>query len=208
MILGSHNTMTYLKPLKWWMWLGVFIAKCQKENYEKQYELGARWFDLRISIPKQKDNSHGSPIFSHGIIDYKGVEPREVLEWLNTKNDVYCRIVLEKGGDMEQNLFMFYAKQWLTQYTNLKVVQIAKKGVWKDLLEPTHKTPYDKKGIYASLNGHHPKHENLLGVIKTKSKRLIYNICPWIYAKQHNKENIKKHKKDKIVLLIDFIGTK
>ena len=208
MILGSHNTMTYLKPRKWWMWFGRFMAKCQKEDYKTQYKLGARWFDLRVSIPKQKDGSHGKPIFSHGLMDFKGTDPCEVLEWLNTKNNAYCRIILEKGNGIECELFKFYVKQWMNRYTNLKIVQIAKKGEWKNMLEPNAETPFALKDAYASANGHYPQYENLHGILRSKtwSGLLLDDLYPWIYAKLHNRKNIERHKGENIVLLLDFIG--
>ena len=30
---GSHNTMTYLKPSKWYLYPFIFIAKCQLVKY-------------------------------------------------------------------------------------------------------------------------------------------------------------------------------
>ena len=48
MNIGTHNSLTYLTPKKWWQKLIKFTAKCQEVDYEKQYELGARVFDIRL----------------------------------------------------------------------------------------------------------------------------------------------------------------
>lgn len=207
MILGSHNTMTYLKPRKWWMWFGKFIAKCQKLDYKQQYESGVRWFDLRISFPKDKNGNHEHPVFSHGLMDYKGSTPEEVLEYLNTKNDVYCRIVLEKGGEFELDLFKFYVLQWMNTYSNLNVTQIAKKGQWVNILEPNSKNPSGLNDKYASANGYYPQYQNWPGVLRNKTwSGYIYDdLYPWVYAKLNNKKNIEKYKNQDIILLIDFV---
>lgn len=208
MIKGSHNTMTYLKPAKWWMWLGRFIAKCQKLDYKQQYKAGARWFDLRISIPRTKNGYHQPPVFSHGIMDYKGVKPEEVLQFLNDKPDAYCRIILEKGEEYEETLFKFYVRQYLTNYPNLKVTQIAKKGVWDNIMTPTAKPPCTAIDAYASANGYYPQYEKLPGLLRSKtwSGWLIDDLYPWLYARFHNKKNLEKYKDSDIILLLDFIG--
>lgn len=208
MILGSHNTMTYLKPRKWWMWLGRFMAKCQNLTIEKQYEKGARWFDIRVSFPKNKNGEHDGPVFSHGLMDFKGTTPTDVFSFLNTKPDAYCRIVLEKGDDVELDLFKFYVIGWMNVYPNMNVTQIAKKGNWSNILEPNSKSPFGGKDAYASANGYYPKYENWPGILRYKSWSglLIDDLWPWIYAKFNNKKNVEKYKNDDIVLLVDFIG--
>ena len=207
MTLGSHNTMTYLKPRKWWQWFGRFIAKCQKLPIEEQYEKGARWFDIRISIP-MKNGEHTEPIFSHGLVDYKGKTPAEVFKFLGEHKDTYCRIVLEKGGEKEEDLFKFYVMSWMNIY-GMNVTQVARKGVWQNIIEPNAECPYGPcKDLYASCNGDYPQYQNLPGILRSKtwSGYIIDGLWPWIYAKLNNKKNLKKYKNEKITLLIDFIG--
>lgn len=208
MVLGSHNTMTYLKPKKWWMWLGRFMAKCQSLDYKQQYESGVRWFDFRISLPKDSNGNHEYPVFSHGLVDYKGTYPEEVFEYFNNKPDVYCRIVLEKGNDMEVDLFKFYVTKWMNLYPNINFTQIAKKGQWVNLIEPNSTNPYGGlKDAYASANGYYPQYQNWPGILKSKtwSGYILDDLWPWIYARFNNKKNIEKHKDENITLLLDFI---
>ena len=48
-ILGAHNSLTYLRPKKWWMVPFHWMARCQGVDYKEQYEkYGVRLFDLRI----------------------------------------------------------------------------------------------------------------------------------------------------------------
>lgn len=209
MILGSHNSMTYLKPRKWWMRIGLFMAKCQNLKLEEQYQSGVRWFDIRISFPKDRNGNRIDPVFSHGIMDFKGLSVSCVLEFLNSKPDAYCRLVLEKGGNSERELFKFFVLHWLKVYPNLKVTQIARKGEWVNLLEPNASAPYGIKDAYASANGFYPRYSSWPGILKKKviSGCLLDDLCPWIYAKLHNKKNLTANRNSKIILLIDFVGT-
>ena len=55
MILGSHNSWSYLPPKHWWMWPIHFMAKCQRVDIREQYEkYGVRCFDLRVRWKKWK----------------------------------------------------------------------------------------------------------------------------------------------------------
>ena len=208
MILGSHNTMTYLTPKKWWMKLGKFIAKCQNKTIEEQYKAGARWFDLRIAFPDNNSQPR-LPFFSHGLIDYKGRDVESILKFLNEKN-AYCRIVLEKGGENEEIIFKFWVTNWMKSYPNIKFTQIAKKGQWINLLEPNGEPPFELKDYYASCNGDYPQYQNWPGILRSKtwSGYILDDLWPWIYARFHNKKAIQKYKNQDIVLLLDFIGNK
>lgn len=205
MLIGSHNTMTYLKPRKWWMWFGKFIAKCQKLTIEEQYDKGAIWFDIRISFPKTKIG-YDKPIFSHGSMDYKGRDVETVLQFLDRKG-AYCRIALEKGGETEKELFKNYVVKWMKEYPNVKFTQIAKKDEWVNLITPNAVLPYTSKDAYASCNGSYPQYNNLPGILRAKSWSglLIDDLYPWFYAKFNNKKNIKKYKDEDILLLMDFV---
>lgn len=64
-LLGSHNSMSYLKPRRWWMYPFRIFAQCQSKTFQQQFVAGVRCFDLRISF-----TSDGMAIFSHGLIDF------------------------------------------------------------------------------------------------------------------------------------------
>ena len=90
--IGSHNSMTYLPPKKWYMYPFKFVAKCQSSTIEEQYEkYSIRMFDIRISFDKET----GKPEFRHGLISYKG-NVDKVFEYLNSKGKVYVRLILEE----------------------------------------------------------------------------------------------------------------
>lgn len=174
MKLASHNTMTYLKPKKWYMNLFRFIGKCQSKAIEEQYESGVRWFDLRISFDKKCE-----PEFRHGLIAYKG-NVFDVLDYLNTKDDVMVRILLEKDNPLYYN-FCEYIE---LNYPNLKFCGGYRKSDWKPVYIFKKNPIYTMEENYSSMPSN-PK---------------WYSIWPWLYSKLH-----KKNYTDKDYLLIDFI---
>jgi hypothetical protein len=93
MIIGTHNTMTYLEPKKWWMKLLNKYAQCQSKTIEEQYEAGCRYFDLRIRFREE------GMYFAHGLIEYKSDKtPMDIFNWLLDKSNegkIYVRILLE-----------------------------------------------------------------------------------------------------------------
>lgn len=90
MVLGTHNSMTYLPLKKWYMYPFRFMSKCQSKNIDEQYKSGARIFDLRISFTKR-----GEVEFRHGMTSYKG-NVLKTLSYLNSlKDDIKIRLMLE-----------------------------------------------------------------------------------------------------------------
>ena len=90
MILGSHNSWSYLSVKQWWLRPFSFIAKCQDLSIIEQYNLGVRCFDLRIRFDKNPNLK-----VCHGIFEYNAYFILSDLKWLNDKKDVYVRILHE-----------------------------------------------------------------------------------------------------------------
>ena len=61
--LGTHNSMTNLKPTGLVQILAWNTGKCQNLSLEEQYEFGVRFFDLRIRFDEE-----ATPYFAHGLL--------------------------------------------------------------------------------------------------------------------------------------------
>lgn len=188
------------------MKLGKFMAKCQKLTIEEQYNKGARFFDFRIAFPKVDKYETLHPMFSHGLIEYKG-DPEDAFKFLNTKSDAYCRITLEKGDDVDLENFKYYVNKWMQEYPNIKIAQVSKKGHWTDIIKPNATFPAELLHKYASANTWNNKWQKYKGLLryKTWSGCLLDDLWPWIYAKFHNKKNLEQYKDSDVILFIDFI---
>lgn len=123
MKLGSHNTMTYLKPRKWYLYPFRFLARCQSKNIVDQYMSGVRWFDLRIAF-----NKHCNPYFRHGLMSYKG-DVFKTLDYLDFKKDTIVRILLEKDSP----LYYDFCKHIEEKYSNIKFYGGKRKSDWKQI---------------------------------------------------------------------------
>lgn len=183
--LGSHNSMTYLKPKKWWMYPFRFIAKCQSKSIEEQYEkYGIRVFDLRVSY-----DENSCIEFRHGLMSFRG-DVRQVLEYLNSrKTKVYVRLLLEVGeyADLERQewLFTLDCETFEKNYPNIKFFCGRRKFDWKEVYKFRFKEP------------------NIIQKVSSMQGNKLDDLWPWLYAKLHNKKSLEEVKEG--WLFLDFI---
>lgn len=189
MILGSHNSWTYLKPRKWWMYLLRFTARCQDKSIYEQYEkYGVRCFDLRVRFD---DNDF---VIAHGIIKYRITKEEllECLSWLNNKGDVWIRYIHELRNKKlytvdridNFNKFGIYLEE---KFENIKFW--CGKNVFNAAVD--HKCKYSTTcdEFYASV----------------QSPKIIDDWYPRIYAFLNNSK-IRKKGTNKNILMIDFVN--
>lgn len=187
MILGSHNSWSYLTPKKWWMKLLAFTARCQDLTIREQYELGVRCFDLRVRFDKNY-----KPIIAHGIIEY-GELPYNDLEYLNSKTDVLIRLIYEVRTKKQycdsSRIFCFkhFCKNFEDKYPNLKCW--CGRNLYNLDVEYEFKYSPSYKEIYSSVC----------------SPKLIDDWYPRWFAKNNNK-NIDENSVQEDILLIDFVN--
>lgn len=190
MIIGSHNSWSYLPVKQWWMKPLAFTAKCQSLTIKEQYNLGVRCFDLRIKFDKNEFVS-----IAHGKIEYKysGFDIAKDLDWLNNQSEqVYIRILHEVRNKKEYttksiDLFVDQIISYQCYFTNLKFWCGRNLYNWKEDYEFPYKPTCEEK--YSSVC----------------SPKLIDDWCPQLFAYRNNKK-ILKEGTDKDILLIDFVN--
>lgn len=181
MKLGTHNSMTYLKPKHWYLYPFRFMAKCQSLTIEEQYKYGVRHFDLRITFSKDV-----TPEFRHGIIAYKG-DVYQVLDYLNSQGEpVWCKFWLElnKADERQEKLFAYYCEIFERHYKNIKFYG-GKNKVGTVLYNFSNSEP-EHQACFASLQ-----------------KPIFDDLWPWLYAKLHNKK-AKRLCPNKL-LILDYV---
>lgn len=190
MILGSHNTMTYLPVRQWYFKPLFWTARCQSKTLWEQFQYGARLFDFRVRF-----NKSGDLVFAHGPIEFKG-DVNTVLEDLNSwaqGYNVYVRIILEsnsrmKDQDEQEEHFRYFCESIQEDYKNLIFFGGNRKYDWTVIYDfGTQEPVLDDK--YSSTTG---------------SK--LDDLWPWLYARTHNKK-LLENGTDKDVLFIDYIGS-
>lgn len=189
-ILASHNTMSYLTPLKWYMRPIVFTAQCQSKTIQEQYEkYGVRLFDLRFRF-----NKKGQVHFAHGVMEYKG-DIEGTLKYLNNIGDIPVRVMLEnKPGDKDKE-FKAWCEYLENTYSNIKFFCGRNKWNWEQLYKFKNPEP-SMTDKYSSCNTNEPG--------KPQTGTIVDDLCPIWYAKKNNKKN-RALGTEKDYLMIDFV---
>ena len=187
MVIGSHNSWSYLTPQKWWMKLIGFTAKCQNHDIYTQYiDDGVRCFDLRIRFDK-----YGWERIVHGPVVYNYCSEFKHLVWLDGKKDVMIRVILDVRSKKDYNTyqrqnFIEYCKTLQRIYPNIKF--FGGQNLYNYQVEYDFGNNISMEENYASV----------------KAPKWIDDWFPWFYAKRNNKKIIADGT-DKDVLLIDFV---
>ena len=189
MVIGSHNSWSYLRPRKWWMRLIAFAARCQRVDIRRQYEMGVRCFDLRIRSDKD-----GALMVAHGCVTY-GINLfglMGMLSYLDKKGDVMVRILHEvrNGRQYTEQARVPFADTcdyFVKEYPHLRF--------WCGRNLFNWQKDYDF--------GDDPTCEETYGSV-VPGKKWLYGWWPWLYAVTHNKQ-VKAKGTDKDILLIDFV---
>lgn len=187
MILGSHNSWSYLPPKKWWMKPLRFTAQCQDWDIKTQYEHGVRCFDLRL----QYDGDTLQVV--HGLMVYKITcdELLKDLKWLDEQGDVWVRVLHDARtkklyNDKAYRHFLDDCAAFESLYPNIKFWCGRNLYNWNVDYQFENNPSCDEKYSSVVL----PKYDDL---------------CPRYYAKKYNKK-IYKQGTDKDILLIDFVN--
>lgn len=190
MMLGSHNSWSYLTPKKWWMKLFSFTAKCQDLSIIEQYDLGVRCFDLRVRFDKDCELK-----VCHGLFEYDITEKLlyQDLYWLDCKKDVYVRVLHEVRNKKQYtsysiNRFIHYCAYISNEFKNIKF--------W------CGRNLYNWNIDYNLFNYFPTCEEKYSSVCKPK---LIDDWYPRLFAKLNNKK-ILEEGTNKDILLIDFVN--
>lgn len=199
MILGSHDTMTYLQP-QWWMVPLKWTCRCQSLSYQEQYNKGVRVFDLRI-----KFTDGGKPYFAHGLARYD-INVYTVLHDLNilsTETDpIWVKVSYEARHNRHCNLFRDFCKRITEIYSNLSFFG----GTYIHPTKKCHGTVYDFNT--SGPEPLHGKHASWNEDLENRAPTGYYidDIIPVLYAKLNNKKNIDKFSGQNCFLMIDFVG--
>lgn len=108
----SHNSHTYMKPAKLWMKAINWTAKCQDKTIEQQYDMGIRFFDIRIRY-----NNNGTVKLVHGLVEYKG-SFENVMNFLSSKGDCTLRIMLDDRHNSDTKIQTELLKNNAENYKN------------------------------------------------------------------------------------------
>lgn len=188
-IIGTHNSMTYLRPAHWYGWFMIPFARCQRKTIEEQWNAGARCFDLRIRFTKK-----GEPYFAHGLYECTHkVNPFDVLKQLRKlmfrdNRTAFVRLILEDPDRQNYNVVYFktLCDVYRQCYKEIHFFGGNRKGDWAQIVEFDYKL-------------------NLTQYVGSmmKDARWYEKAMPFAYAWRCNKKNKQNPQGD--IAIYDFI---
>lgn len=190
-MLGSHNSFTYLTPVKWWMRLLTPWTKCQSKTIVEQYEAGVRYFDIRVSFDKR-----GNIRLVHNKVQYPPAQLFEGLRMLNNKPGVYVRVILDVRKKPSSTKYTTQMIEWfydflyyIIKHTTITIDKAIVFWNWKHIIDNGAATTEQHASVCA------------------KWYEYICGIEYW--SEMHNgtilSSNAKTIDSDNDVLLIDYI---
>lgn len=193
--LGSHNTFSYLEPLKWYMKPFRFMARCQRDNIKEQVDKNIKYFDLRVVYDFKKD----CWVFAHGYMKYKGDVSRLMLDLfdflarkygLDYKDEVKIALNLEimRPSKKQEEKFIEFVKILQSIYGSKHFVGGFRKYDWSYIKETNLQNP-STEGFFSSCRGNK-----------------IDDLYPEKFSIKTRKEAFEAFKKSKAeYFLIDFV---
>lgn len=185
MIIGSHNTMTYQKPLKWYYKPFMWMARCQNKDIGTQYrDYNVRVFDIRVYFEDNRwYTKHGFVVFPCNVYNLFSI--------INDAKDCWVQLVLEitKEDIKEENKFVQLCAEVEKLYPNIRFIGGVRKYDWKCLYDFKNKLSIN--GKFSSS----PKNPKFIGIFPK-----LYSI---LFNKKFYKEPIEED-----CLMLDFINIK
>lgn len=187
---GSHNSWTYLRPRRLWMYLIAWTARCQRYSIPEQYVDDTKCFDLRVKFDKR-----GNMTIAHGLVKYKYTDTQlmQDLQWLSAVSTrqfpVYVRVLHEVRNKRELNhssqmCFRRFCDNLVKRFPGITF--FGGNNLVDGSVDYNFGNCVTIEDAYASV------------------------VCPkvgwwpWLYARFNNKKNLSK-KTDKDVVFVDFV---
>lgn len=205
MKLGSHNTMTYLRPKVFWQRLLPFIGRCQSVDYKVQHSLGAVGYDLRLFW-----GDDGKLEYRHGFLRFPADNIDEVLSYAES-NNIIVRVLLEVRSynkplisniDELRSMFKAYCSEIEEKYPSILFFGGQESGSGEKLY--TFKNDTGNLAI-------EELHSSVTSLFKSHNKflRMIDDLFPIIYSLIKNEKNIRAYQnnkdKENTYLYVDYV---
>ena len=192
MLIGSNNSLTYLRPSSWWSRVFKWFGECQSSTYIQQYEYcGVRLFDLRLYA-----DEHCHIIVRNRNFRYSIFSLYEILSYFNKKGDVTVRI------SFEATLFDLIND---SEYSRIeeKFIKICKiiETIYPNINYFGGYRSYDNKVLYKFR---HEAENGAPNIIDITVNSWLYRKLP-ILSSIRNRYYIKKYEKEDGFLLLNFV---
>lgn len=172
-VIGTHNSMSYLPVKQWYLKPFNFIAKCQNKSILNQID-EFNYIDIRVCLINNVLH------FAHGVITYKCDALKMlniILRSIDSRKQFYVRIILEKvikNKDVEFNWFHALCNTLKNNYPYITFFGGNYKKDWTQIYNfRTINEVFVTQYISSMQN----------------DVRWYEKICPYFYAKRKNVDN-------------------
>ena len=117
-MIGSHDSFTYLEAKYSIFNLFSFLWRAQSLTIGEQIIKGVFYFDIRVRKVSKKDSNKYCWRVCHGLVDFD-VEFNRIEDILKTFKPYKVRIILERGSNEDEELFINEVKEVSKNYENL-----------------------------------------------------------------------------------------
>ena len=194
MVIGSHNSWSYLRPKKWWMRLIACTARCQREDIVSQcVKHNVRCLDLHVRFSFGADKQWALQIV-HGPIVYENKNNLDsILRILNNYGDIYIRVILDvrtrqarHDYNYQRILFQSFCREYEERYPNIKF--------WCGRMVTGWALDYSFKNDPICIERYG----------SVTQRKWLWGWWPWLFARLHNKTILEKGAVGDI-LLMDYV---
>lgn len=173
--IGTHNSMSYLRPKHWYLYPLRWFAKCQNTDIYEQLDK-YNIVDLRVYLNKNNEWQ-----FRHGLVTYEYFPFYTLINYINNLGNKIIRIIFDDTNckDKEHTSVQFHTLCYdlETQFKNITFIGGNRKSDWKQLY-----TFFNNEAQHILLN-------QFVSSMQ-RNTRWYEKLIPWFYAKRMNDENI------------------
>lgn len=167
-MIGTHNTMSYLPPKRWWMRPLRVFARCQRKTLAEQVAAGAQVFDLRV----YRDGGYWC--FAHGLVKFKGATLYTTLDVIPSGSVV--RVILERCHGDDAIKFRDLCVWLDSHFDNLTFIGARRKCDWALLYDFRANREYPDYMIHQHVGS------------MASDARWYERFVPILYARRRNED--------------------
>jgi hypothetical protein len=196
MLIGSNNSLTYLKPFGFFDKLKQRLVKCQEIPYDEQYTFwSVRYFDFRLYV-----NNHRHIIIKNCSDEYTIFSFYEALDYFEKKSDVVVNFTLDASLDDYmssnyagiENKFLEVCNIVNTIYHNIEFRGGTRKFDGKVIYE------FKKRDLPYKLTDVNPSSWS-------KAYRFVTRWCPY-FIRWFNRMYINRYKDKHVFLVLNYVN--
>jgi hypothetical protein len=196
MVIGSNNSLTYLKASNIWLKFRHLFTKCQEKPYDEQYNYwGVRFFDFRLFI------HNNSLMVKNNVYKYPLSSLYRIMDFFNSRNDVVLRITLDaSASDAKKHNYQDIENKF---NSTCKILE----SIYGNIVFCGGTRKFDNKQVY-----NFEKKESNYGdmeIISPAEWSLIYRfITKWMprFIGKLNSKYIEKFKDKHVFLVLNYVN--